>query len=105
MGIRGRGNSTWGFPKKPWKVKLKEKASLLGMPADKEWALLANYADRTLLRNVTVMHLSEICNFPWTPRMRSVEVYLNNAYQGVYTLLRTIWDLLLIRMVSNVLMM
>lgn len=86
MGIRGRGNSTWGFPKKPWKVKLKEKASLLGMPADKEWALLANYADRTLLRNVTAMHLSEICNFPWTPRMRSVEVYLNNAYQGVYTL-------------------
>lgn len=86
MGIRGRGNSTWGFPKKPWKVKLKEKASLLGMPADKEWALLANYADRTLLRNLTAMHLSEICDFPWTPRMRSVEVYLNNKYQGVYTL-------------------
>lgn len=86
MGIRGRGNSTWSFPKKPWKVKLKEKASLLGMPADKEWALLANYADRTLLRNVTAMHLSEICGFSWTPRMRSVEVYLNKEYQGVYTL-------------------
>ena len=86
MGIRGRGNSTWSFPKKPWKVKLKEAASLLGMPADKEWALLANYADRTLLRNITAMHLSEICGFSWTPRMRSVEVYLNNSYQGVYTL-------------------
>jgi len=86
MGIRGRGNSTWSFPKKPWKVKLKEKASLLGMPADKEWCLLANYADRTLLRNITAMHLSEICGFPWTPRMHSVEVYLNNEYQGVYTL-------------------
>ena len=86
MGIRGRGNSTWGFPKKPWKVKLKEKASLLGMPADKEWALLANYSDRTLLRNITAMHLSEICEFPWTPRMYSVEVYLNNVYQGVYNL-------------------
>ena len=86
MGIRGRGNSTWGFPKKPWKGKLNEKASLLGMPADKEWALLANYADRTLLRNITAMHLSEICGFSWTPRMRSVEVYLNDKYQGVYTL-------------------
>ena len=86
MGIRGRGNSTWGWPKKPWKVKLDEKASLLGMPADKEWALLANYADRTLLRNVVAMKLSEICGFPWTPRMRSVEVYLNGLYQGVYTL-------------------
>lgn len=86
MGIRGRGNSTWGFPKKPWKVKLDSKASLLGMPADKEWALLANYADRTLIRNIVAMRLSEICGFSWTPRMRSVEVYLNGKYQGVYTL-------------------
>ena len=86
MGIRGRGNSTWGWPKKPWKVKLDEKASLLGMPADKEWALLANYSDRTLVRNITAMKLSEICGFSWTPRMRSVEVYLNGTYQGVYTL-------------------
>lgn len=86
MGIRGRGNSTWSFPKKPWKVKLDEKASLLGMPADKEWALLANYADRTLIRNIVAMKLSEICGFSWTPRMHSVEVYLNNEYQGVYTL-------------------
>ena len=86
MGIRGRGNSTWSFPKKPWKVKLKEKASLLGMPADKEWCLLANYADRTLLRNIVAMKLSEICGFSWTPRMHSVEVTLNNQYQGVYTL-------------------
>ena len=86
MGIRGRGNSTWGWPKKPWKVKLDEKASLLGMPADKEWALLANYSDRTLIRNIVAMKLSEICEFSWTPRMRSVEVYLNGQYQGVYTL-------------------
>lgn len=86
MGIRGRGNSTWSFPKKPWKVKLDSKAELLGMPADKEWALLANYADRTLVRNIVAMKLSEICGFSWTPRMRSVEVYLNDEYQGVYTL-------------------
>ena len=85
MGIRGRGNSTWGWPKKPWKVKLDEKAEILGMPADKEWALLANYADRTLLRNIVAMKLSEICGFSWTPKMRSVEVYLNDEYQGVYT--------------------
>ncbi len=84
MGIRGRGNSTWGWPKKPWKVKLDEKASILGMPADKEWALLANYSDRTLIRNITAMKISEICGFSWTPRMHSVEVYLNDEYQGVY---------------------
>lgn len=86
MGIRGRGNSTWSFPKKPYKVKLKEKASIFGMGADKEWALLANYSDRTLIRNILAMKLSEICGFSWTPHMYSVHVYLNNKYQGVYTL-------------------
>ena len=86
MGIRGRGNSTWSFPKKPYKVKLKEKASIFGMGADKEWALLANYSDRTLMRNILAMKLSEICGFSWTPHMYSVHVYLNNKYQGVYTL-------------------
>lgn len=86
MGIRGRGNSTWSFPKKPYKVKLKEKASIFGMGADKEWALLANYSDRTLMRNIVAMKLSEICGFSWTPHMYSVHVYLNDQYQGVYTL-------------------
>ncbi|MBO4984956.1 MAG: CotH kinase family protein [Bacteroides sp.] len=86
MGIRGRGNSTWSWPKKPWKVKLSSKAEILGMPADKEWALLANYSDRTLMRNIVAMKLSEMCGFSWTPRIRSVHVYLNDEYQGVYTI-------------------
>ena len=86
MRIRGRGNSTWGMPKKPYKIKLDEKAALLGMPKDKEWCLLANYADKTLLRNITAMEISRILEMAWTPRMRSVDVYLNDEYLGVYTL-------------------
>lgn len=31
--IRGRGNSTWNFAKKPYRIKLNEEAQLLGMPA------------------------------------------------------------------------
>ena len=86
MRIRGRGNSTWDMPKKPYKIKLDEKAELLGMPKDKEWCLLANYADKTLLRNITAMEISRILGMSWTPRMRSVDVYLNDEYLGVYTL-------------------
>lgn len=86
MGIRGRGNSTWGMPKKPYRIKFTEKQEMLGMPASKNWALLADYADKTLLRNYTAMELSRICDFPWTPNMRKVEVYLNGKYIGVYTL-------------------
>lgn len=86
MGIRGRGNSSWREAKKPWKIKLDEQAKLLGMPADRDWCLLANFVDVTGLRNLVAMRISEICGFSWTPKMRNVEVYLNDVYQGIYTL-------------------
>ena len=43
--IRGRGNSTWGQPKKPYKLKLGSKTNVLGMGKNKHWVLLANYLD------------------------------------------------------------
>jgi len=86
MKIRGRGNSTWDLSsKKPYKIKLEEKSQLLGMPSDKEWCVLANYSDKTLIRNLLAMEMSRICNFPWTPKMMSVKLYMNGKYQGVYT--------------------
>ena len=83
--IRGRGNSTWGMPKKPYRIKLDEKVDLFGSPGDKDWILLANYSDKTLLRNIVAMEISRICGMAWTPRMLSVDVYLNQEYIGVYT--------------------
>ena len=85
MKIRGRGNSTWGMPKKPYKIKFEEKHDILGMPKDKEWCLLANYADKSLLRNIVAMEISRRLGFSWTPRMVSVELWFNGAYQGVYS--------------------
>lgn len=86
MEIKGRGNSTWSMPKKPYKVKLKTKASILNMPEDKEWVLLANYADKTLLRNYLALELGRNSNLPYTPRMRHVDLVLNGVYQGNYLL-------------------
>lgn len=83
--IRGRGNTTWGMPKKPYRIKFDEKVQPLGGVKSKNWILLANYSDKTLLRNITMMEVSRICGMKWTPRMVSVEVYLNNRYEGVYT--------------------
>ncbi|WP_298649546.1 CotH kinase family protein [uncultured Proteiniphilum sp.] len=85
-GIRGRGNSTWGMDKKPYRVKLDSKASLLGMSKDKDWALLANHTDKTLLRNITAFEISRIAEMSWTPASVSVDFYLNGTYQGVYGL-------------------
>lgn len=85
MRIRGRGNSTWGMPKKPYRIKLDENASIFGLAPEKDWVLLANYSDKTLLRNSVAMELSRICGMKWTPTLISVEVYLNDEYIGVYS--------------------
>ena len=84
--IRGRGNSTWDFPKKPYAIKLDKKASVLGMPKHKRWVLLANWMDRTMLRNSVAFKISELTGLEWTPRGESVEVVLNGKHAGNYYL-------------------
>ena len=85
--IKGRGNSTWNFPKKPYKIKLASKYNLLGMPAKaKTWVLLANYADKTLLRNALAFEVSKFLGFAFTPAYRMADVVLNGDYVGTYTI-------------------
>jgi len=84
--VRGRGNSTWGWSKKPYRLKLTNSTALLGMPKGKNWVLLANYADKTLMRNDIAFMFSRSLGFEWTPRARYVELNVNGTYQGVYQL-------------------
>ena len=82
--IRGRGNSTWHFPKKPYQIRFDDKEKILGMAKDKKWVLLANYSDKTMLRNEVAFNLSRFSDLDWTPDTRSVELFINNEYVGVY---------------------
>ncbi len=84
--IRGRGNSTWNMPKKPYRIRLNSSTELLDMPANRHWALLANYADKTLLRNDLVLALSQRMGHAWASRSHTVELTLNGQYLGVYQL-------------------
>ncbi len=86
INIRGRGNSTWNYPKKPYAIKLNKKASILGMPAHKRWVLLANWMDRTLMRNHIAFAISKATGLAWTPRGEFVEVVLNGEPIGNYYL-------------------
>ena len=86
MKIKGRGNSTWNLPKKPYKIKFDSKKSLMGFPADKEWVLLANYTDKTQLRNELAFFMGRISSFEYTPRTAFVEVIINGVYNGTYQL-------------------
>lgn len=83
--IRGRGNSTWGMEKKPYRIKLSEKKQLLGLPAkEKNWVLLANYADKTLIRNAIAFEISRYLGLEFTPSTRFVDLVLNGEFLGNY---------------------
>ena len=84
--IRGRGNSTWGYPKKPYALKLDSKGEILGMPKHKRWVLLANWMDRTLLRNSVSFELASRSGLAYTPRGQFVEVFINGVHKGNYFL-------------------
>lgn len=84
--IRGRGNSTWDMPKKPYKLKLQQKTELLGMPKGKKYALLANYADKTLLRSEAAFCMARNMGLPHSPQSRTLELRFNDRYDGVYQL-------------------
>ncbi len=89
--IRGRGNSSWKeMPKKSYKLEFTNKQGILGMPKDRDWALIANYADKTLMKNYLIYHLAAKFGTYYAPRCEFAELYLNKEYLGVYLLTETI---------------
>ena len=85
--IRGRGNSSWEwYDKKPYRIKLDEKASIIGLSEEKDWVLLANYRDPTKLMNTFVFEMGRGLGMPYTNHSRYVEVTINGDYKGLYQL-------------------
>lgn len=88
--VRGRGNSSFKMPKYGMKLEFKDKVSFFGMPADRDWVLVANFGDKTHLRNYMMTRLSEWLGARYTPRCKFVEVYLNRQYVGLYLFFESI---------------
>lgn len=96
IALRYRGNSSFSMSdKKPYSFKTinrplenggtKERVDILGMGKDNEWALLAPYSDRSLMRDVLAFEISK----PWmeyTPEGRFCEMFLDGTYYGIYVL-------------------
>ncbi|KAA6322453.1 hypothetical protein EZS27_028004, partial [termite gut metagenome] len=85
-GIRGRGNSTWNYSKKPYRLKFDKKTSLFGLGAAKSWVLLANYQDPTFITNTVALELGRRIGLACTNHTNHVELFLNKKYQGSYVL-------------------
>jgi len=86
--LRGRGNSTWWFgeEKRPLRLRFNPPRELLGSgTAHRDWVMLANHFDRSLLRNHTALHLGSLLSgLDNTPRSFFVHLYINEHYVGVY---------------------
>lgn len=84
--IRGRGNSTWSMPKKPYRIKFDDATSMFGMRKAKLYVLLADYADPSGLRNFLGHEFSKMLNIDYAIETRHIELYFNGEYQGMYLL-------------------
>ncbi len=91
IAIEQRGNSSGWMPKKSFSFETRKpdssnnNVSLLDMPAENDWVLLANYSDKTLMRNYLAQTFYEKMG-RYGPRMRHCELVIDGEYRGIYVL-------------------
>ena len=90
--VRVRGNATSMLDKKPLRIKFDEKRAMCALNGGAEmrnWVLLAEYGDRSLLRNAAAFFVGRSLLTPdgfYCADFRLAEVYINGSYNGVYLL-------------------
>ncbi|MCY1722480.1 CotH kinase family protein [Prolixibacteraceae bacterium Z1-6] len=91
IGIELRGSSSQLYPQKPYAIETRNadgsnnNVSILGMPEENDWALLSNYNDKSLMRNILGYKLFQTLG-NYAPRAQLVDVIINGSYQGIYLL-------------------
>ena len=91
--IKGRGNSSWfNAPKKSYTIKFEKKQEFLGFASNKSFALIANYFDKTLLRNITAYSLAKkvFTKMSWAPSAKTVHLFIDGVYQGLYSAVESV---------------
>lgn len=82
--IRGRGNDSWTWPKKPYRLKFDKKVKPFGLTGGKSWVLLSNYYRYSMLANPIAMKMAQLVGTPFPNHIIPVELYVNGIYQGSY---------------------
>jgi subtilisin-like proprotein convertase family protein len=91
IGIEYRGNYSASLPQKPYAFETWDSlgntinASILGMPAENDWLLIANYNDKSFARNILPFHFFYEMGH-YSVRSKLVDVVLDGVYQGIYLL-------------------
>jgi spore coat protein CotH len=90
--LKGRGNSTWFMPKKPYNFTVydddtyssKDKTQLIDGVKAKKWSLLANYYDNSLMRNKIAQDLASDLGIGL--KTKFVDLWMNGTFLGNYLL-------------------
>ena len=101
--IKARGNMTCTLYKRPYRLKFgkdeKDEAGNVikshkhdlingdntsGNKKLRNWVLLSNDNDRSLIRNAVTYHLGKYLGLAFCPRYRFVELVINGSYRGIY---------------------
>lgn len=83
--FRGRGNTTWGAPKKPYKVRSLDRLQTpFGFAPSRDWALMADYFDESYLRTTIAFEIARRATRRWAPNSRPMRLTWNGVYQGLY---------------------
>ena len=85
--IRGRGNASWNFQKKGYKIKFSSKTNLLGIGSEKnkDWVLVSCHGDQSMLRNYITSRMGQLLDgIEYSPSCSYAEVIMNGSYLGVY---------------------
>ena len=85
--LTSRGNSSWDYSKKkPYNLKLPQKADLYGMGKAKKWALISNYLDHSMLRNKLTEEMCKAAGMECVMDSVFVDLYADGSYRGTYQL-------------------
>ena len=82
--IKGRGNTSWGYSKKPYRLKFASKVKPFGLTKGKSWVLLANAQAYSMMANAAAMKIGQMAGAEYTNHIIPVELYINGIYRGSY---------------------
>lgn len=86
LSVKGRGNTTWGYEKKPMRLKFSKKTSICGFKKAKSYVLLADYLDPSMMKNVVGHWIARKVGAKFANHTQPCNVYVNGKYQGLYLL-------------------
>ncbi len=84
VSVQYQGSGAAGS-KNSYRLKFNDKINLLTADDSyKQWVLLANDDDPSMLNNALAKELGDAIGMPWTPGYQFVDLYVNNTYMGTY---------------------